>query len=312
MKKIIVLLGLSFLMVNTVLSEEVSEEFLEEDSSVTEDFSELDSAELMNSIMQYMENDSIGNSFEYHYGTIEIGDGIATIVVPEGFKFLNAENSATVLTDLWGNPPSETLGMLFLENESPVSDTFSFAVEISFLEEGYIDDDDAEDIDYEELLEGMQSDILDNNAARAEAGYESMELIGWATEPFYDSEHKKLHWAKEFMFEGQDIATLNYDIRILGRKGVLSLNVIGDIDALQNVKQHIQPILHSTHFSEGHRYSDFDPDLDEIAAYGIGGLIAGKMLLKVGFLAKFWKIILVGGAALIAGARKFFGRSKEA
>ena len=42
-------------------------------------------------------------------------------------------------------------------------------------------------------------------------------------------------------------------------------------------------------------YSEFNPDIDTVAAYGIGGLIAGKVLAKAGVLAaglvllkKFW------------------------
>jgi uncharacterized membrane-anchored protein len=47
-----------------------------------------------------------------------------------------------------------------------------------------------------------------------------------------------------------------------------------------------------------------------VAAYGIGGLIAGKLLAKAGFFAlllKFWKVLalaVVGGAAAV---RRFFG-----
>ncbi|MFT6746396.1 MAG: putative membrane-anchored protein [Glaciecola sp.] len=304
MKKIIVFLSLSLLVSAAGFSDELESE------STSDNELEYDSTELMNSVLELLAHDSVGNSFSYEYGTIDIGDGMAKLVVPEGFKYLSPEKSAIVMTDLWGNPPSESYGMLFLENETPVSDTFSFAVEISFSKEGYIDDEDAEDIDYEELLEGMKSDINDANQGRVDAGYQSIELLGWASEPFYDQEHKKLHWAKELLFEGEELSTLNYDIRILGRKGVLSLNVISNIEHLETVKKNIDPIIHSTHFSEGHKYSDFDPDIDEIAAYGIGGLIAGKMLLKVGFLAKFWKIILIGGAAVIAGAKKFFGKGK--
>ena len=45
---------------------------------------------------------------------------------------------------------------------------------------------------------------------------------------------------------------------------------------------------------------DYDPSTDRLAAYGIGGLIAGKVLGKVGLfakLAKFGKFIVVGVVA---------------
>ncbi|MGH9940273.1 MAG: DUF2167 domain-containing protein, partial [Blastocatellia bacterium] len=35
-------------------------------------------------------------------------------------------------------------------------------------------------------------------------------------------------------------------------------------------------------FNEGHRYGDYVAGVDKVAAYGIGGLIAGKLAAKAG------------------------------
>jgi uncharacterized membrane-anchored protein len=63
------------------------------------------------------------------------------------------------------------------------------------------------------------------------------------------------------------------------------------------------------------KYSDFDSSSDRIAEYTIGGLIAGKVLAKVGFfalIAKFGKIIVVAVIAFIVGIfRKITGKGKE-
>lgn len=259
--------------------------------------------------------DSINNSFEYQYGTIDLNNGLATLNVPDGFKFLDGEQSNYVLTELWGNPPSEPIGLLFPEDMSPFHDNFTYCVEINYSEEGYIEDDDAKDLDYDDLLEEMQEDILSQNPERVAQGYESYELVGWASPPFYDSENKKLHWAKELEFDGYDINTLNYDIRVLGRKGYLNLTAIGEIDILNDFNRDRDNILASVDFTSGNRYADFNPDIDEVAAYGIGGLIAGKILAKAGFFAvilKFWKFIAIGAVALFGGFRKkLFGGGKN-
>lgn len=64
--------------------------------------------------------DSIEATFKYQKGQINLSDGIATVQVPEGFKYLNPEQSETVLTQLWGNPDgSGTLGMLFPKKTNP-------------------------------------------------------------------------------------------------------------------------------------------------------------------------------------------------
>ncbi len=254
--------------------------------------------------------DSVEATMVFEVGTIELGDGIAILQVPEGYKYLNAEQSEYVLTDLWGNPPSTSLGMLFLESGNVLSGD-GYVIDITYEEMGYIEDDDAADIDYDELEQEMIADNVEENKLRVEAGYEPIQFIGWASEPFYDAETKKLHWAKELMFGDEEDHTLNYAIRVLGRQGVLQMNFISYMDELENVKADIPFILPSVDFTEGNQYADFDPDIDTIAAVGIGGLIAGKVLAKGGiliFLAKIWKFLAIGAVAALAYFRKMFGK----
>jgi uncharacterized membrane-anchored protein len=234
--------------------------------------------------------------------------------VPVGYKYLNSADSRKVL-QLWGNPDDpSTLGLLFKKDEDPNMGT-SYVIEVSYENVGHVDDDDAEDMDFDELLEQLKTETNDGNAERKAQGYPAVTLLGWAAAPFYDEENKKLHWAKLAKFEGVEGNTLNYNIRILGRNGYLVLNAIGDDKILPAVNKDLNSILASVNFKEGHQYDDFDPDLDEVAAVGIGGLIAGKVLAKVGLWAvilKFGKIIIFGIIALFAGFRnKIFGLFKK-
>lgn len=275
---------------------------------------------MMTQMLQYM--DSVEQTLEYKEGTITLPGNIAIIEVPKGFKYLNGDDSEKVLTELWGNPPSAeedySLGMLIPADKSPLSDSM-YAIDITFVEDGYIDDGDAADIDYDDLLGIMQEDADASNEQRIEMGYETIQLIGWAAKPYYDSENKKLHWAKEFQFGDAEENTLNYNIRILGRRGFLQLNAIGEMFILDQVKEEIPTILGSVNFNEGHKYSDFDPEYDKVAAYGVGALIAGKVLAKAGilakigiFFAKFWKFLAIGAIALATGAKRLFsGRRNE-
>ena len=160
----------------------------------------------------------------------------------------------------------------------------------------------------------MQEDTKEQNQYRQEMGYGAIEMIGWASEPFYDATTKKLHWDKELHFDGELENTLNYNIRILGRKGYLNMNAISYMEHLPLVQQNIDEIIASAEFTPGNRYSDFNPDLDEVAAYGVGGLIAGKILAKTGFFAlilKFWKFIALGAIGVFGAFRKKLFGSKE-
>ncbi len=259
--------------------------------------------------------DSINKSFTYQHGTIAFLDSIAVLNVPKGYKFLDAQQSKIVLTDLWGNPPEDVLGLLFPEDVDPIGDNFTYAVEVTYSDEGYIDDEDTKNLDYTDLLEQMQEDTRLGNEERKRLGYPEIELVGWASPPFYNQESKKLHWAKDLKFEDYDVNTLNYNIRILGRSGFLNLNAIGDITILPAVKKDVNTILDSVEFTQGNTYEDFDPSIDKVAAYGIGGLIAGKILAKAGFFAlllKFWKFIAIGAVGIFAAFKKKIFGSKEA
>ncbi len=259
--------------------------------------------------------DSITASYQYQTGSIALGDGLATLNVPAGFRYLNPEQSRQVLEDLWGNPPGQTsLGMIFPSDQGPM-DSASFAFNITWDDMGYVKDGDADEINYDELLESIKKDSEAENQQLVEQGYEAIHIVGWASAPYYDKEKKVLHWAKEFRVGDYLENTLNYDVRVLGRKGVLSMNAIGMMNQLETVKSAVPGIISSVAFTDGNRYADFSESSgDKIAAWSIGGLVAGKVLAKAGFfaiLAKFGKVIIVallaGGAALwrfISGRRK--------
>jgi uncharacterized membrane-anchored protein len=253
-------------------------------------------------------------SLNQQTGSIALPGGVATLEVPEDFYYLDPDDAQRILVEVWGNPPGEkSLGMLFPAGSTPFDDQ-AWGVTIDYEEEGYVEDTDAAEINYDELLEQMQEDTRVASRERLAAGYEEIELIGWAARPFYDEKAHKLHWAKELAFGPQKTRSLNYNIRVLGRKGVLVLNFIAGMDQLPEIQSNLSNVLAMADFDDGSRYEDFDPEYDKIAAYGIGGLIAGKVLAKTGlfvvllaFAKKFGVIILAAGGALAA---KFF-KAKE-
>ncbi len=233
-------------------------------------------------------------------GTISLLDGKVTLNVPEDFYYLSPEDTKKVLEDAWGNPESTpTQGMLFPAAYTPISNG-SWGVTIDYSEDGYVSDEDAAKIDYDELLKDMQADALAESESRVAAGFESIALIGWAAQPQYDSLTHKLYWAKELKFGSAENNTLNYNVRALGRQGVLVMNFIADMPQLPEIERARDDVMAMVTFNEGHRYNDFNPDLDKVAAYSIGGLIAGKVLAKTGMLAagllllkKFWFVLLL-------------------
>lgn len=258
-------------------------------------------------------------SLRYQYGTVELGRGLATLDLPPDFRFLGPEEGRRLLVDGWGNPPMDPpLGVIVPTSLSPMADE-GWAVIVTFEEDGYVEDDEAAELDFTALLREMQEDVRAESEAREEAGYGTMALIGWAEPPHYDSASHKLYWAKELEFGGSADHTLNYNIRALGRRGVLVLNAVASMSMLPAVQADMQSVLGFVDFNEGHRYADFVPGVDKVAAYGIGALIAGKVAAKVGLfkvllaaLVAAKKFVVVALVAVAAFFKRLFGRGEPA
>lgn len=255
-------------------------------------------------------------------GEIKIQRAHITLNVPDGYYFLDVADSRKVLEDAWGNPPDTQVdGMLFPVAMSPL-DEEAWGVVLHYEDSGYVSDEDASAIDYDMLIDMMRDGEDAENAERRKAGFPGIKLVGWAAEPRYDAATHKLYWAKELAFEGAPTNTLNYDMRVLGRHGVLSLNFIADISQVAEIERAGPGILAVPHFDNGSRYEDFNAATDKKADYGVTGLIVGgaaaaALAKNTGilatilvFLKKFWVIglALVGGG--ITAVRNLFTGKK--
>lgn len=253
------------------------------------------------------------DSLHFQTGTVPVPDAHATLKLTPEFRYLGPGEAQRVLSEYWGNPPdTEVLGML-VPTSASLADKNSWAVVITYSSDGYVSDTEAAKIDYDQMLKDMQERTRDSNEARQKAGYPPIQLIGWAARPHYDSASNKLYWAKELSFEREH--TLNYDIRVLGRGGYLSLNAVAAMDQLPKIESQMQNVLAMTDFDSGQRYSDFNSSTDKIAAYGIGALVAGAIAAKAGLFAKllvmllaFKKAAIAVFIAIVAAIKKFFGR----
>jgi uncharacterized membrane-anchored protein len=240
-------------------------------------------------------------AFHYQEGTVSLDNGLAEIKIPAGFRYLGPKDTETVLVRIWGNPSGDhTLGMIVPSNASPADDE-GWGVIITYEEEGYVKDKDADSIDYQDLLKDMQEGTKESSEERVKQGYESIELVGWAESPSYDKASHKLYWAKELKFGDSEENTLNYNIRVLGRRGVLVLNAVAGINDLPLIREKMPAVIASIDFKEGHRYADFNPASDKVATYGLAALVAGGVAAKTGLLKGLIAIVLAAKKFIIVG-----------
>ena len=255
-------------------------------------------------------------ALDYKTGDIVLPNKVATLHLGDKYRYLDPANAEKVLV-AWGNPPgAETQGAIVPNDVDPFTQE-GWAVFLTYVDDGHIDDSEAAEIDYADLLKGMQEGTEESNAARKEAGYPEIHLVGWAEQPHYDANAKKLYWAQHLRGSGGQ-NSLNYDVRVLGREGVLSMNAVAGMDQLDSVRQDMRPLIDVAEFNEGYRYAEFNPKTDRMAEYGLGALIAGGVAAKLGLFAKlgafllaFKKFIFIGVIALGGLLAKLFGRKKE-
>ena len=257
----------------------------------------------------------IRDGLKYDEGEISILDGKAKIKLTEDFRFLDPVNARKVIVDIWGNPPEvgSVTGMVvpkgFLQTER-------WGAVLNWSDVGYVKDSEYDGIDFNKMLEKQKEDSREASSRRQSAGYGQMLLTGWATPPHYDKQAHKLYWAKAFDVD-RPVQGLNYDIRILGRNGVIELSMVSDMSELAQIEAQVPAILGMVDFTDGNRYADYKSG-DKVAAYGIAGLIAGGVLAKAGFfklawvfVAKFIKLIIVGMIALFAGIKRLVTGNKK-
>jgi uncharacterized membrane-anchored protein len=258
-------------------------------------------------------------------GEIILTDAQASLNLGDAYDFYDAADAQRIIVDLWGNPPQsaqDILGMVMPAGASPISDSWGAA--ITYEASGYVADDDAQSTDYDALLSQMQAGEDTHNAERIRQGYPAMNLVGWAERPAYDANRHSVIWAQNIRFTDQRGAnSLNYDVRLLGRWGVLSLNLVSTMDRLPQVRQAAAAFTSQAHFRPGAAYNDFNGTTDQVAEFGVGGLVAAgvgvaaaQKLGLLALLAKFGKLILIGIIALAAGLRNriaaLFGRRSNA
>lgn len=259
------------------------------------------------------------SQLNFQRGRIALPGGIATLSLSDGYRYLAPDDAERVLVEAWGNPPgAKTLGMIFPADLSPLAEE-GWGVVISYVEEGHVSDADAAEIDYDELLKGMKEATAEENRERRRQGYDPVTLVGWAAPPRYEAAAHKLYWARELKFDGADANSLNYDVRVLGRKGVLSFNAVGVMDQLPQIESGMREVMAFAEFNPGHRYADFDSKVDDVAAYGLGALVAGKVAAKAGFfklllglLAAGKKFIIIGVIALAVLLKKLLWNKRPA
>lgn len=236
--------------------------------------------------------------------------GRAEIVIPPGYRFTPADGTQKLMS-MYGNPLSNReVGTLMVEGLGP-------CLVFEFTEDGYVKDDEKDSIDADDMLEKLREGQRNSNAYRREHGMTELEILGWAVPPHYNDKTHNLEWGTRLKSSEGDGVSINYNTRLLGRRGVMEVTLLCHPDEMEHMISEQEKILAGFNYIEGERYAEFRQG-DKVAEYGLTALVAGagavaaaKMGLfgKLGLLiAKLGKLAVVLVVGVLAAIKKFFGK----
>jgi len=240
---------------------------------------------------------------------------VAQIDVPAGYIFIDGKGTRKLLESK-GEPTSgQEVGLLVSTNED-------WSVFFQYSDDGYVKDDEKDKLDADKLLASIKRGNDAANKKRVQAGNPPLEVVGWEVRPKYDAATHNLEWAIRATSEGQPV--LNYNTRLLGRKGVMEVVLVVDPEKLPETLPVFRNLLVGYSFNSGQTYAEYRPG-DKVAKYGLAALVLGGAAVgaaKLGLLSslllvfkKAWKLVVVAIAAVAASLKKFFtklfGRKNE-
>ena len=181
---------------------------------------------------------------------------------------------------------------------------------LQFDDIGYVKDDEKNDLQEDKILEGYKRGVEERN--KRQGGPPTM-VVGWHTKPRYNETTHNLEWAP--LFQTGRTQFINYQVRILGRKGVTRVTLVEGGDRAAETIPEFRKVMDSFKYLQGESYAEFRSG-DKVAKVGLAALAAGGATLaaaKFGLFAKLallfkkaWKLAIVAVVAVFSFIKKLF------
>lgn len=240
---------------------------------------------------------------------VDLGN-VAEVDLDSSFLFLDAANTEKKVKMNHDVLSGDEIGSIYPKDENQ-----SWCVVFEYDEVGHIKDDEKEDIDADAILDSYKKGTEERNKERAEN--DRLYVTGWDVAPFYNEATHNLTWSILAEY-GDKRKLINYNVRLLTRKGYISAILVSDPAHLDADKKFLnEKILPKLTVKSGERYEEFNASTDKISEYGLTGLIlggaslavakkAGLFLLLAGLFKKFGILIFAAGAGVLGAIGRFF------
>lgn len=221
--------------------------------------------------------------------------GKAEVIIPKDYRFTGSSGTQQLLKMFDNVPSRRELGMLTTEGLGPW-------IIFEFDEVGYVKDDDKDQLDADKLLASMREAQDAGNEQRRTMGLHELELLGWEVPPRYNAQTHNLEWATRVRPKGGGGISINYNTRLLGRKGVMEVALICEPEEMPRLMPDYQAIMAGFKYSSGESYAEYRAG-DKVAQYGLAALVAGGAAVaasKAGLFAKLGVLFAKLGKGAIA------------
>lgn len=242
-------------------------------------------------------------------GTARFGNR-AEVPYSKDFRVLSGADAVQRL-ELSGNEVDADTILGILEHKQD-----GWWIVLQFDDIGYVKDDEKNDLKEDKILEGYKRGVEERNKRQ---GGTPTQVVGWHTKPRYNETTHNLEWAP--LFQTGRAQFINYQVRILGRKGVTRVTLVEDGDRAAQTIPEFRKVMDAFKYLEGESYAEFRPG-DKVAKVGLAALAAGGATLaavKFGLFAqlglllkKVWKLAIVVVVGLFGFIKKLFsGRGQH-
>lgn len=257
------------------------------------------------------------DKIEWQKGPIRVDiESHAEVTIPQGYIFTGKEGTMRAMKLMGNLLTNKEVGMIAPASLlDPKSKDRPWFVVFEYDPIGYVKDDEKNNIDANSLLETFRENNRRANVTRAKEGLQTLEVAGWAVRPHYDQQTHNLEWGLELKEKQGEVDignTVNYEVRLLGRTGVMSSTLVLSREDLNTILPEFRKLLKSYEFKSGMRYAEFKQG-DKIAQYGLTALIGGgavAVAAKSGLLKHLWKVLVAAAVGVGALLRRLWGRKE--
>jgi uncharacterized membrane-anchored protein len=240
---------------------------------------------------------------------VDVGESLAEVKLPETVAFADGNDTRKLLEAMGNITHGSEQGII-----APKADGEDWFIVFDWHPVGYVKDEEKDQIDADALFKSISENTERSNEERKKRGMPALHVVRWADPPRYDATTHNLTWALVGRNDGGK-ESVNYNVRVLGREGVMSVTLVDEPQNLAKTKPQVDAVLAAFSYKLGKRYAEWVPG-DKVAEYGLTALVAagaGAAAVKLGlfamlgkFLAKSAKLVVVGLAALGGMFAKFW------